>query len=140
MDRANYKAWVETHLRRGLTSTPTQWGNELFRCLLHKDWEKFTGPGGHTQWRIPNASGHDIGLLRLTSDMALLADDKYLEIVKEFAADQSALDTAFADAWFALTHRGGTWSPDSRCDAGPMPAWVMEQNNNRMLDSDTVIV
>jgi len=122
------------------TTNPTTWDNQFFTDLLDHEWEKFIGPGGHWQWRIKNATAAESSYMRLTSDLALLHDDKYLEIVKEFAADTDALGAAFDKAWFKLTHSGGMWSPESKCDTGSMPAWVMEQNNNRMLDSDTVAV
>jgi len=122
------------------TSQPTQWDNEFFTGLLENEWEKFVGPGGHWQWRIKNASESDGGLMRLTSDVALIHDDKYLEIVKEFASDMKAFETAFDKAWFKLTHSGGTWSPETKCDHGDTPTWVMEQQNNRMLDTDAVLV
>merc|ERR1712071_331071 len=34
------------------------------------------------------------------------------------------------------THRGGMWSPQSKCDVGSIPEWVTDAPNN-MLDSDT---
>jgi len=121
------------------TTQPTQWTNEFFTSLLDREWEKFIGPGGHYQWRIKNATGAESGLMRLTSDIALISDDKYKALVEEFASDIGALAEAFDSAWFMLTHRGGTWSPHSRCDVGEMPAWIMDAPNNRMLDSDVVV-
>jgi len=53
--------------------------------------------------------------MRLTSDMALVEDSEYRRIVQQFANDQEALDTAFANAWFKLVTNGGRWSPDKRC-------------------------
>jgi len=122
------------------THTPTQWGNGFFTGLLDYEWEIHTGPGGHLQWRVKNATGDTADLMRLTSDLALIYDKKYLKLVKEFAADQGALDRAFDEAWFKLTHRGGQWSTASFCDEGPMPRWVMEQNHHFMLDSDAIAV
>jgi len=97
------------------TSTPTVWGNEFFRYTLEKTWEKHRGPGGAWQWRIQEATGHDVGLMRLTSDMALLEDPAFKAIVERFASDQGALDIAFANAWFKLVTNGGRWSPNKRC-------------------------
>jgi catalase (peroxidase I) len=122
------------------TYTPTQWGNGFFTGLVHYEWERHTGPGGHQQWRVVNATGPTRELMRLTSDVALIHDSKYLRLVHEFAADEDALGSAFDSAWFKLTHRGGSWSTKSFCDHGPVPKWVMEQNNNRMLDSDAISV
>jgi len=122
------------------THTPTQWGNGFFTGLLDYEWEKHIGPGGHYQWRVKNATGDTADLMRLTSDLTLIYDKKYLKLVKEFAADQGALEKAFDEAWFKLTHRGGQWSSASFCDEGPMPRWVMEQNHHFMLDSDAIAV
>jgi len=122
------------------TTQPLKWDNEFFTELLDKEWEKWVGPGGHWQWRIKNATEAESGLMRLTSDMALLHDDSYLQIVKEFASDMDAFDEAFDQAWFKLTHSGGRWSPEAKCDVGTLPSWVMEQQYNRMLDTDAVLV
>jgi len=122
------------------TTRPTYWDNEFFTSLLDREWEKFIGPGGHYQWHVKNGTEADSGLLRLTSDVALIHDDSYLALVKEFASDLGALDTAFSDAWFKLTHRGGTWSDESFCEHGKVPSWILDQNNNQMLDSDPVVV
>jgi len=119
------------------TSRPTYWDNEFFTYLVERDWELFTGPGGKYQWRIPNAKTvGEAELMRMTTDIALINDDSYRALVEEFARDQTAFDEAFDDAWFKLTHRGGNWSPDSKCDVGSMPAWVTAAGNNRMLGSD----
>jgi len=122
------------------TTKPTLWDNEFFSLMLDRQWEVFVGPGGHHQWRIANATEDEEGLMRLTSDVALINDEAYLEIVQEFASNISALEDAFADAWFNLTHRGGVWSANSKCDIGTIPQWILDQNSNRMLDTDVVAV
>jgi len=124
------------------STTPTQWNNEFFRNLRDWKWEVHVGPGGHHQWRVvPGTPGSDSGTMRLTTDIALLHDDSYRELVREFAEDEEALGRAFSDAWFKLTHRGGSWHQDSSfCNTGSVPQWVLDQNNNRMLDSDAVSV
>merc|ERR1712032_815487 len=121
------------------TTNPTQWDNEFFKLLLDKEWEKHIGPGGHWQWRIKDADESLSGLMRLTSDVALLHDDKYLEIVKEFAANITAFDEAFDEAWTTLTvtNGGGTWSKNARCDHGNLP--VDTRPVRVMLDSDVVV-
>eukprot|EP00929_Paragymnodinium_shiwhaense_P087977 TRINITY_DN4816_c0_g1_i1.p1 TRINITY_DN4816_c0_g1~~TRINITY_DN4816_c0_g1_i1.p1 ORF type:complete len:415 (-),score=86.19 TRINITY_DN4816_c0_g1_i1:286-1530(-) len=97
------------------TTTPTQWSNEYFRVLVKNTWEKHIGPGGHWQWRIKDASGPEAGLMRLTSDVALLYDPEYKNICEKFAKDQTALDDAFASAWLKLMTNGGVWSRKNFC-------------------------
>ena len=43
----------------------------------HKEWELWEGPGKHQQWRVKGETGG--GVMRMTSDMALLEDESYLE-------------------------------------------------------------
>jgi len=98
------------------TTTPTQWSNEFFRYLLDFEWERHTGPGGHSQWKIKNdTDAAHAALMRLTTDMALVYDDSFKEIVTEFAQDQRALDEAFAESWFRLMTNGGKWARNMRC-------------------------
>jgi len=102
------------------TTRPLRWDNEFFKVMLENEWEKHIGPGGHWQWRISNATGPLAGLMRLTSDLALLRDEEYLRIVKEFAGDMRAFDDAFDDAWFKLTtvNGNGKWAEEAKCDKG----------------------
>lgn len=97
------------------TTNPTQWDNEFFQHLVEHSWEKHMGPGGHWQWRIQNATGPLQGLMRLTSDMGLMADTKYREIVEAWASDSAPFDEAFASAWNKLTTNGGQWSQGRKC-------------------------
>jgi catalase (peroxidase I) len=104
------------------TTRPLQWDNEFFRDLLEQRWEKHIGPGGHWQWRIVDPPEGKAGLMRLTSDVALLHDPAFLAAVREFAADMDAFNQAFDEAWFKLTvARGALWAPSARCDSGPLP-------------------
>lgn len=100
------------------TTTPTHWGNEFFRFLLERNWEKHLGPGGHWQFKIKDADATEAGLMRLTTDMALVADEEYKKIVERFASTQSELDNAFAEAWLKLTTSGGRWAANKRCVQG----------------------
>jgi len=121
------------------TTSPLKWDNEYFKFLLDYDWEKHIGPGGHWQWRIKNAPTGLAGLMRLTSDVALLHDDKYLGIVKEFAKDMGAFNTAFDEAWFRLTvANGARFSKAVKCDTGSVPAEI--QSAQFMLSSDIMVV
>jgi len=105
------------------TTHPLEWDNEYFQALLENEWEKFKGPGGHWQWRIKGGDKTGTNRMRLTSDIALLHDEEYLSVVKEFAGNMDAFNAAFEEAWFDLTatHGSGTWSASAKCDGGPFP-------------------
>uniref|UniRef100_A0A6U9WME5 Uncharacterized protein n=1 Tax=Zooxanthella nutricula TaxID=1333877 RepID=A0A6U9WME5_9DINO len=53
--------------------------------------------------------------MRLTTDMALVSDENFKQIVTEFEQNQDALDNAFAQAWFQLMTNGGKWAKNQRC-------------------------
>lgn len=120
------------------TTNPLKWDNEFFQKLLHNDWEKFKGPADKWQWRIKNPSdASEAKLLRLTSDMSLLEDPKYLAIVKEFAHNMKAFDIAFDAAWTKLITKGGSWSSERKCDSGSFPDHLTAEKG--MLPSDVIV-
>lgn len=111
---------------------PINWNNQYFSELVNQEWEVHTGPGGKNQWKTkgtsPQAPGVDGGdaedIMMLTTDVALTRDDSYNALVKEFAEDQTALEVAFAHAWYKLTTRD--MGPVSRCagdDVPPAQPW-----------------
>jgi len=123
------------------TTHPLQWDNEYFKDLLEQQWEKHVGPGGHWQWRIKDAPAEKSGLMRLTSDMALLHDPAYLKIVTEFAGNMTSFNDAFDEAWFKLTvTNGNLWSPAAKCDSGPFPDSFRSPPVMLSSDSDLVYV
>ena len=95
------------------------------------------GPGGKIQWAPSSLDGspvpaavtaHDESKTEpvgaLTSDMALMADPDYREIVRQFAEDREMFDHQFAHAWYKLTTRD--MGPRSRCsneEAPPEQHW-----------------
>jgi len=109
------------------TTTPTRWSNEFFRYLLELEWEKHKGPGGKWQYRVKDSAAAGVkdagfpkgtGLMRLTTDIALIRDEEYMKIVQRFASSQSCLDNAFAAVWLKLTTSGGRWAKNKRCITG----------------------
>ena len=98
------------------TTTPTQWSHDYFKHLFEYDWELTKSPAGAHQWTPKNgvAAGtvpdaHD-GSKRhapamLTSDLALKTDPIYEKISRRFYENPDEFRTAFAKAWFKLTHR-----------------------------------
>jgi len=121
------------------TTNPLKWDNEFYKNLLNHQWEKFIGPGGKWQWRIKNpCSVDEAKLMRLTSDLSLVEDEKYLAIVKEFAGNMSSFEEAFDTAWTKLITKGGSWSSQRKCDVGSFPEHLLADNG--MLPSDVMVV
>ncbi|MBJ7396366.1 MAG: catalase-peroxidase, partial [Akkermansiaceae bacterium] len=98
------------------TSTPTQWSNSYFENLFGYEWELTKSPAGAQQWTPKNGGGagtvphaHDATLRispsMLTSDLALRYDPAYEKISRRFYENPDQFATAFARAWFKLTHR-----------------------------------
>ncbi|CAM3108682.1 Catalase-peroxidase 2 [Sphingomonas antarctica] len=98
------------------SNNPTKWSGDYFRLLFKYDYELVKSPAGAQQWQPVNAAPEDMApdardpskrvpTMMTTADMALKMDPEFRAISERFHADQSALDDAFARAWFKLTHR-----------------------------------
>lgn len=62
-------------------------------------------PFGADQWWTKDRTSKYASTRRLTSDLALKADETYELIAREYARDHATFDSDFADAWFKLVHR-----------------------------------
>ena len=98
------------------TTTPTKWSNDFFSHLFGYEWELTKSPAGANQWKPKGAAGagtvpqaHDsskkIAPSMLTTDLALRFDPVYEKISRRFHQNPQEFATAFAKAWFKLTHR-----------------------------------
>ncbi len=107
------------------TPTPTTWDNSYFDTLFGYEWELTKSPAGAHQWKPTDAAAatlvpdaHDVGKrnppMMLTSDLALRFDPIYEPISRRFHENPDQLASAFARAWFKLTHR----------DMGPRPRYL----------------
>jgi len=117
--KSSYKSGVgEDAITSGLeviwTSTPTRWSQGYFRTLFDNEWELTKSPAGAHQWvakdspiDFPDAFDENKSHkpTMLTSDLALIKDTIYEKISRRFYEDPDAFNTAFAKAWFKLTHR-----------------------------------
>ncbi|CAM9679082.1 unnamed protein product, partial [Ectocarpus fasciculatus] len=103
------------------TTTPTVWDNQYFHNLLNYTWEKYIGPGGAWQWRVSNESSSQppSPIMMMTTDLALLEDANYLELVQRFSEDKNYLEEQFAHAWYKLTTRDV--GPVTRCFGNDVP-------------------
>ncbi|MFT6235956.1 MAG: catalase-peroxidase, partial [Lentimonas sp.] len=119
---------ISSGLEGAWNATPTKWDNSYLDTLFAYDWVQTKSPAGATQWvpadgaaanSVPDA--HDPSKrhapIMFTSDLALKMDPIYAPITKRFQENPEEFATAFAKAWFKLTHR----------DMGPISRYVGPQ-------------
>lgn len=142
---SNYKSGVgadaiTSGLEGAWTAHPTRWGNGYFYNLFKYEWKMTKSPAGATQWiptdpsassRIPDA--HVEGLthapIMFTTDLALIKDEAYRKISKEFYEHPEKFADAFARAWYKLCHRDmgpverllGKYVPEAQIWQDPIP-------------------
>ncbi len=130
------------------TSNPTKWDNEFFDNLFRYEWELTTSPGGAQQW-TPKDGGvaiaeapdaHDASstqkVMMFTTDLALRTDPAYEKISRRFHENPDQFATAFAEAWYKLTHRD--MGPVSRCLGSQVPEARIWQDPCPACDCDLV--
>lgn len=107
---------ITSGLEGAWTTNPAKWDNNFFENLFGFEWELTTSPAGAHQWKpkggaaadtVPDA--HDPtkrhAPTMLTTDLALRFDPNYEKISRRFHENPDAFATAFAEAWYKLTHR-----------------------------------
>ncbi|MGQ9864521.1 MAG: catalase/peroxidase HPI [Bacteroidia bacterium] len=96
------------------TPIPTQWSHEYLRILFKYEWELTKSPGDAWQWVAKDAPeiipdpfdpNKKHRPTMLTTDLSLRYDPIYEKISRHFLENPQALEKAFAQAWFKLTHR-----------------------------------
>jgi len=99
------------------TGTPTRWSHDFFDNLFKYEWQLTKSPAGAHQWipkgdvpaadRLPDPFDSSKRRLptMLTTDLALRFDPAYEKISRRFHERPNEFATAFAKAWFKLTHR-----------------------------------
>jgi catalase-peroxidase len=98
------------------TSTPTKWSHDYFKNLFSYEWELTKSPAGANQWIAKGGAGagtipdaHDPSRRHaptmLTTDLSMRLDPAYEKISRRFYEHPDEFATAFAKAWFKLTHR-----------------------------------
>ena len=125
---------VTSGLEGAWTQAPTQWTTLYLQNLLNLDWKQTRSPGGAIQW-IPSdesmhksvADAHVKGKMNspvmTTADLALKFDPEYKKISERFLANPDQYQTAFAKAWYKLTHR----------DMGPRALYLGSEVPEEML-------
>jgi catalase-peroxidase len=98
------------------TTTPTKWSSNFLWNLFGYEWELTKSPAGAHQWIPKNGAGagtipdaHDPSKRHvptmLTTDLALRFDPAYEKIARRYYENPDEFQSAFAKAWFKLTHR-----------------------------------
>ncbi|MDF1545526.1 MAG: catalase/peroxidase HPI, partial [bacterium] len=116
---------ITSGLEGAWTPTPINWDNSFFETLFGYDWDLVKSPAGAWQWiptdpaaaeSVPDAhdSSKKHAPVMLTTDLALRMDPIYLPISKRFYENPDEFATAFAKAWYKLTHR----------DMGPLSRYL----------------
>jgi len=107
---------ITSGLEGAWTLNPTAWTHNYLQNLYAFNWVKTKSPAGATQWipdnkemanLVPDA--HDPSKrhapIMFTTDLALRFDPEYAKITKRWLNNPKEFETAFAKAWFKLTHR-----------------------------------
>ncbi len=143
---------ITSGLEGAWTPTPVTWDNSFFETLFGYDWDLTKSPAGAWQWvpsdpaaasAVPDA--HDPAKthapIMLTTDLALRMDPIYEPISRRFLENPDEFASAFARAWFKLTHRD--MGPISRYLGPEVPAeqmlWqdpIPEVDHERIGDAD----
>ncbi|WP_370327619.1 catalase/peroxidase HPI [Euzebya sp.] len=121
------------------TPTPIQWDNTYLETLFSHEWELVESPAGAKQWEprevkegfmVPDAhvEGRMNKPVMSTADLALLADDTFLDIAKRFRENPDQLADAFAKAWFKLLHRDMGPAIRYRGPQVPDETWLWQDN------------
>jgi len=110
------KDTITSGLEGAWTTTPARFSNDYLSILFTFEWVQTKSPGGAVQWTPKDGKGagtvpdaHDKtkshAPMMLTTDLALKVDPSYQKISKRFLDNPKEFETAFAKAWFKLTHR-----------------------------------
>ena len=121
------------------SQSPTKWSTNYLDNLFDNEWVQTKSPAGATQWvpkdtvskSVPDA--HEAAKthppMMFTTDLALKMDPSYHEIALRFKEHPDQFQTAFAKAWFKLTHR----------DMGPKARYLgVEVPNETLIWQDPV--
>lgn len=95
---------------------PTKWDNGYFKVMFKYEWELLKSPAGAYLWLAKDVDEEDMVVdahdknikhrpMMTTADLALKFDPIYEKIAKRYYANPDEFATAFASAWFKLTHR-----------------------------------
>ncbi len=107
---------ITSGLEGAWTSSPAEWTHQFLANLFAFNWVQTKSPAGATQWipdseaaqsMVPDAHIPDKNHapIMLTTDLSLKEDPAYRAIALQFLKNPKDFESAFARAWFKLTHR-----------------------------------
>ncbi|MFK8003400.1 MAG: catalase/peroxidase HPI [Polyangiales bacterium] len=107
---------ISSGLEGAWTNSPAKWDNGYFENLFKYEWKLTKSPAGAQQWiptddaaasTVPDAHlpGKTHAPIMSTADMAMRMDPDYERISRRFYENPEQFATAFAKAWYKLTHR-----------------------------------
>ncbi len=101
---------------------PTKWDMGYLKVLFKYEWELVKSPAGAYQWLAMNVEPEDMvedahnplvkhRPMMTTADLALRQHPILAPIARKFLQNPKEFQSAFANAWFKLTHRdmGPSW-------------------------------
>lgn len=102
------------------TTTPFSWegAGQLVSASLDQDWSQHLSPAGRVQWRTTDQNVSNLlkNVIRLTADLALVADPIYKAELMKYQADVTVLERNFAAAWSRLVLQGALWAQGKKCE------------------------
>lgn len=110
---------------------PTTWDMGYLKVLFKYDWELTKSPAGAHQWLAKDVADEDMVVdahdpakkhrpMMTTADLSLRFDPEFEKIARRYLANPEEFASAFARAWFKLTHRD--MGPRSRYLGPEVPA------------------
>ncbi len=129
--KGNAEDTVTSGLEGAWTTDPAKFTMVYLNNLFSFEWKQTKSPAGAIQWiptdesaakMVPDAHVKDKfhAPIMFTTDLALKEDPEYRKIAKRFQENPEEFKTAFARAWFKLTHRD--MGPRSRYIGADVPA------------------
>ena len=129
--KGNAEDTITSGLEGAWTSSPAQWTHMYLENLFNFEWKKTKSPAGATQWIPTDASASNLvpdahvegkyhAPIMFTTDISLKKDPEFRKIAERFLNNPEEFETAFAKAWFKLTHRD--MGPKSRYIGSDVPS------------------
>ncbi len=114
--KGNAEDTITSGLEGAWTSAPTRWSHMYLSNLYAYDWVLTKSPAGARQWTPKDGAGQGTvpdaydktkshAPMMFTTDIALRMDPEYEKVSRRFLANPKEFETAFAKAWYKLTHR-----------------------------------